>query len=63
MSELRTLCYGIARIFIALHLQTHVLRTLRSKDIEISSRWIDRGLYKPEKYDISKDRILALDVD
>jgi len=44
-SELRTICFGLARIYISALLQLRALKSMRHIDIEISNRWAKRGLY------------------
>lgn len=62
-SELRTICFGLARVYISALLQLRALSTMRHLDIEVSNRWAKRGLYQPEKYSQKDDRQLGLDLD
>ena len=61
--ELRTICFGLAKIYISALLQLKALATMRDIDIEISNRWAKRGLYQPENYEARNDRQLGLDLD
>ena len=45
MGELRTYCFGLARVYIATLLQLSALFSMREKDIEVSNRWTKRGLF------------------
>lgn len=63
MGELRTYCFGLARLFIACELLGHFFTTLRQKDLEVVERWIDNGIFKKEEYDARIDKELALSLD
>lgn len=62
-AELRTLCFGLSRVYISALLQLKALSSMRHIDIEISNRWAKRGLYLPENYDPKDDRQLGIDLD
>jgi len=36
---------------------------MREKDIEISYRWIQKGIYQPENYCTQQDKMIALDLN
>lgn len=55
MSELRSYCFGLTRLFIAVELMNHMLLTLRQKDIEVLERWISFGIYRRENYSKKMD--------
>ena len=63
LGELRSYCFGIARLYIASLLQMQAAASMSDADIEASTRWTHRGLYRPEKFDTKLDRKLAMDVD
>ena len=63
LGELRTYCFGLARIYIATLLQLRALSSMRQSDIEISNRWTKRGLYVPENYKLKTDRKIGLDLN
>jgi hypothetical protein len=62
-AELRTYCFGLARIYIATLLQLRALSSMRQIDIFISNRWTKRGLFVPEEYSAKADRRIGLDLD
>jgi hypothetical protein len=63
LGELRTYCFGLARIYIATLLQLRALSSMRQNDIEISNRWTKRGLFISEDHDAKTDRRIGLDLD
>jgi len=63
LAELRTYCFGLARIYISTNLQLRALASMRQVDIEISNRWTKRGLYIPEKFRAHSDRKIGLDLN
>ena len=45
-AELRSYCFGIARLYIAALLQLQAAALMSQTDIEVSMRWAHRGLYR-----------------
>jgi hypothetical protein len=45
MGELRTYCFGLARVYIATLLQLSALFSMREIDTEVINRWTKRGLF------------------
>lgn len=70
-NELRAVCFGMCRVFVALLLCKHASRDPRTKHIEVFSRWVSmKDLYLNHHYDVafistqkSIERELALDLD
>lgn len=63
LSELRTYCFGLTRLFIATELLSHMFTTLRDKDIEVLERWLDLGIYTREGYSNSSDKKIGMDLN
>jgi hypothetical protein len=54
LDGLRSLCFGLCRIFIALLLMTQATNDPRSKHIEIFARWVAmKDLYLPRKVNVT----------
>jgi hypothetical protein len=54
-NELRSLCFGVCRVFVALLLQLHAMENPRTKNIEVFARWVNiRDLYSPRHTDVMR---------
>lgn len=36
---------------------------MREKDIEVGFRWVQRGIYQPENYNVELDKSIAMDLN